>query len=79
MGCAAGGIALLLIATAAYNGVALFPPAGGSKYSPPRPWNTITIESPEIRIIIAVCLALAGVGLLWLAYKIVRFREDKRL
>jgi hypothetical protein len=71
-GCAAGGIALLIIAVAAFNGGAILPPSGGSRFGPPRAWTAASIDSPVSQVAIAVCMAFVGVGLLWLAYKIFR-------
>jgi hypothetical protein len=71
-GCAAGGIALLIFAAVAFNGGAILPPSGGSRFGPPRAWTATSIDSPASQVAIAVCLAFVGAGLLWLAYKIFR-------
>ena len=69
IGFSAAGLALLTVAvTTVVYGI-------GFTTRGPRPrllreWAVIPIESPVVQIIGGVCLAIAGSGFLWLAYKV---------
>lgn len=75
IGLTIGGIVLVLIAGAVYEGI-VFLPSVGSKYGPPRMWNTVPVESSFTQIATAICLFCAGGVSFLLAYQ--NHRSDGR-
>lgn len=63
------GLAFFFMSMAAYKGVFLLPTPGG-RYGSPRYWSTINIESSSVQFVSVVCFAVAGLLLLWLAYRL---------
>ena len=63
-----GGVALVLMAIAAFNGFILLP-SSGPKYGPPKFWSAWPIDSFAMQVICAVSFAGAGFLLFWMAYQ----------
>ena len=67
IGYSLAGLALVVIAVALVNGVALVPNV--QRYGQPKPWSVMPIESSLGQAIAAAVLAVGGACLLWLAVK----------
>ena len=69
IGFSAAGLTLLTVAvTTVVYGTGFI--ARGPRPRLLREWAVIPIESPVVQVISGVCLAIAGSGFLWLAYKV---------
>ena len=77
IGFSAAGLTLLSVAvTTLVYGTGFM--ATGPRRSLFRGWAVIQIESPVAQIISGVCLAIAGSGFMWLAYKTLRHPNNAK-
>jgi hypothetical protein len=71
-----GGVASLLMAIAAFNGVT-FLSGGGSKAGPPRGWYVLQIESETMQLLLTGVFAVGGFWFLWMAYRRSKQNDEK--
>ena len=74
IGCSVAGLALVVIAIALLNGVALVPNV--QRYGQPKPWSVMPLQPSLGQAIAAAVLAFGGACLLWLAIK--TFRSGRK-
>jgi membrane protein implicated in regulation of membrane protease activity len=72
-----GGLALLLMAIAAFKGV-MFSSSGGSRAGPPSGWYVIPIESATAQILLTALFSVGGFLLLWMAYRRSKQTDERR-